>query len=70
MIPCCFISVLTGDRWEVDANQESEKGCDVIDDVGKVHVFGGVPSSDRKQLPVFYQHAQVVVLRPHIFYNR
>lgn len=59
---CCFYSILTSDRWEVDADQQSEKGCDIIDYVGHVDVLGRVTSPNRGQLLAFYQHTQMAVL--------
>lgn len=61
---------LTCDRREVDSNQQSEEGGDVVDHVGKVNVLGGVTSTNRGQLLVFHQLAKRAVLRPHVFYNR
>lgn len=54
--------ILTSNRWEVDADQQSEKGCDVIDYVRPVFVLGRVASPNRCQLLVFYQHLQRTVL--------
>lgn len=46
---------LTSDRREVDADQQSEKGGDVIDHVGHVDILGVIASSKGVQLPVFNQ---------------
>lgn len=41
------IHILTSDRWEVDADQQSEKSSDVIDYVGHFDVLGAVTSPKR-----------------------
>lgn len=55
-------AVLTGDRREVDADQQSEKGGDVIDHVGQVDILAAIASSVGEQLLVVYQLAQTAVL--------
>lgn len=55
-------AVLTCDRREVDADQQSEKGGDVIDHVGQVDILAAIASSVGGQLLVVYQLAQTAVL--------
>lgn len=61
--------ILTSDRWEVDANQQSEKSSDVIDYIGHFDVLGRVTSPKRWQFLVFNQHRTRAILWPHILYK-
>lgn len=61
--PCvCTHVAFTGDRREVDAHQQGEKGRNVVDYIRHVDVLGRVTSPDSWQLHVFHQHTQRAVL--------
>lgn len=59
---CGFYHSLTSDRWEVDADQQSEESGNIIDYIRHVDVLCRVTSTSRRQLLVFYQHTQWSIL--------